>query len=256
MRSKCQLDYQNVFIELNKLHLFYNAESDNLNPLALSCDYELALIRALENVFPNTVRILCHFHFNQSQNRKLRPIFGKYFTKDPVGGFVAKLVSASVFIDWSEPLITHFFGHLESLSLEIPEGAKRDKYLAYLEYLQTYYFSNHKWTNVGNSFPFLSESGIRNFTNNQAESINRQFGLKFQSSPSTFENVLVRTKEFKKEYLLKKADMMGADRMRKRPKAQLQRSERRETLIKEFLDLNENQKLYQLVDYLDAISST
>ena len=182
-------------------------------------------------------------------------IFGKYFTKHPVGGFVAKLIYASVFIDWSEPLIELFFGHLEALALEIPEPQKRDKYFAYLDYLQTYYFSDHKWTNVGNLFVLLSENGIKNFTNNQSEAINKQFGMKFATAPSLFENVLIRTKEFKKEYLIKKADTMGADRMRVRPKAQLQRAERRETLMHNFHNLPENQKLTQLIETLEAISS-
>ena len=255
MRTKCQVDYEDVFHELNNLNLFYNPQSNNLSPLALSCDYEFGLIRALENVFPDKIRIMCHFHFNQSQNRKLRPIFGKYFTKHPVGGFVAKLIYASVFIDWSEPLIELLFGHLEALALEIPEPQKRDKYFAYLDYLQTYYFSDHKWTNVGNLFVLLSENGIKNFTNNQSEAINKQFGMKFATAPSLFENVLVRTKEFKKEYLIKKADTMGADRMRARPKAQLQRAERRETLMQNFHNLDENQKLIQLIETLEAISS-
>ena len=47
---------------------------------------------------------------------------------------------------------------------------------------------------------------------------------------------------------------MGADRMRKRPKAQLQRAERRETLMKNFHNLDENQKMLQLIDTLEAIS--
>ena len=101
----------------------------------------------------------------------------------------------------------------------------------------------------------LNENGVKNFTNNQAEAINKQFGQKFATVPSLFENVLVRTKEFKKEYIIKKADTMGADRMRARPKAQLQRAERRETLMKNFHNLDENQKMLQLIDTLEAISS-
>ena len=107
----------------------------------------------------------------------------------------------------------------------------------------------------GNLFTFLSESGIKNFTNNQSEAINKQFGMKFLTSPNLFENVLIRTKEFKKEYLMKKSDLMGANRMRARPKKQIQRAERRETLMREFHNLSENEKIYQLVDFLDAISS-
>ena len=48
---------------------------------------------------------------------------------------------------------------------------------------------------------------------------------------------------------------MGADRMRARPKAQLQRAERRETLMQNFHNLPENQKLTQLIETLEAISS-
>ena len=223
--------------------------------MALSCDYEIGLILALQKIFPDKIRILCHFHYNQSQNRKLRPIFGKYFTKHPVGGFVSKLVYASVFIDWTEPLIELFFGHLEALSLEIPEIQKKEKFLAYVDYLRTFYFSDHNWTNVGNQFVLMNENGIKNFTNNQAEAINKQFGMKFPTAPSLFENVLIRTKEFKKEYIIKKADTMSANRMRARPKAQLERAEQRRTLVFNFHELDENQKLLQLIETLEAISS-
>ena len=53
----------------------------------------------------------------------------------------------------------------------------------------------------------------------------------------------------------KKAETIGADRMRARPKAQLQRAERRETLMQNFHNLHENQKLIQLIETLEAISS-
>ena len=48
---------------------------------------------------------------------------------------------------------------------------------------------------------------------------------------------------------------MGADRMRARPKAQLHRAERRDTLMQNFHNLDENQKMLQLIDTLEAISS-
>ena len=129
------------------------------------------------------------------------------------------------------------------------------KNLAYIDYLRTFYFSNHKWTNVGNQFVLMNEHGVKNFTNNQAEAINKQFGMKFSTAPSLFENVLIRTKEFKKEYLIKKADTMSADRMRARPKAQLERAERRQILMSYFHNLDENEKLLQLIETLESISS-
>ena len=53
----------------------------------------------------------------------------------------------------------------------------------------------------------------------------------------------------------KKAETIGADRMRARPKAQLQRAERRETLMRNFHNLDENQKLPDLIQTLEAIAS-
>ena len=57
--------------------------------------------------------------------------------KHPLGNYVSKLVSASVFIDWSEVLITEFFDHLEVLSLEIESEQKRLIYYNYIDYLRT-----------------------------------------------------------------------------------------------------------------------
>ena len=65
--------------------------------------------------------------------------------------------------------------------------------------------------------------------------------------------MLRRIKEFKKNYILQKADKMGDDRMRRRPKSQIQRAERRETLISAFHNLGPDQKLTQLLDTLKAI---
>ena len=127
-----------------------------------------------------------------------------------------------MYIDWSEVLITEFFDHLEVLSLEIESEAKRLIYYNYIDYLRRYYFSNHCWTNMGNNF-------------------------------AHFENVLLRIKEFKKNYILQKADKMGDDRMRLRPKSQIQRAERRESLISTFHNLRPDEKLTQLLDTLKKI---
>ena len=48
---------------------------------------------------------------------------------------------------------------------------------------------------------------------------------------------------------------MGADRMRARPKAQLERAERRQILMSYFHNQDENEKLLQLIETLESISS-
>ena len=177
----------------------------------------------------------------------------KNFKRDPLGNYVSKIVSASVFIDWTEELISEFFDHLEILSLEIECETKRLTYYNYVDYLREYYFSNHCWTNIGNNFATFASNGIRNFTNNTSEGINRAFKEEFKSAPNNLENVLLRVKEFKKKYILQKADKMGDDRMRLRPKAQIRRAERRENLIRTFHNLQPAEKLIQLLDTLKAI---
>ena len=114
-------------------------------------------------------------------------------------------------------------------------------------------FSDHAWTNVGNNFAIFASNGIRNFTNNTSEGINRAFKEEFKSAPNTLENVLLRVKEFKKNYILQKSDKMGEDRMRARPKNQIRRAERRENLVRTFHNLQPDQKLNQLLDSLKAI---
>ena len=163
------------------------------------------------------------------------------------------MVSAAIFIDWSEELIKEFFDHMDILSLEIESEAKRVEYYSYLDYLKTYYFSNHQWTHVGNNFANLSTQGVRNFTNNGSEAINRVFKAEFKTAPNTINNVLLRVKKFKKKYILKKEDKLGADRMRARPAAQIRRAERRENLIRTFHQLEPEQKLIQLLDTMKAI---
>ena len=162
-------------------------------------------------------------------------------------------MSAAVYVDWSEALITEFFDHLEVLSLEIECEQKRLKYYRYIEYLRSYYFSDHSWTNVGNNFAIFASNGIRNFTNNTSEGINRAFKEEFKSAPNNLENVLIRVKEFKKNYILQKADKMGENRMRARPKNQIRRAERRENLVRNFHNLQPHEKLNQLLDSLKAI---
>ena len=80
----------------------------------------------------------------------------------------------------------------------VKRKAKRIQYYSYLDYLKTYYFSNHQWTNVGNNIANLCSQGIRNFTNNGSEAINRVFKAEFKTAPNTINNVLLRTKKFKK----------------------------------------------------------
>ena len=65
--------------------------------------------------------------------------------------------------------------------------------------------------------------------------------------------MLLLVKEFKKKYILQKADKMGDDRMRLRPKAQIRRARRRENLIRTFHNLQPAEKLIQLLDTLKAI---
>ena len=251
MKTKTQLDYEAIFKALNRINLFYNDEI--LTPASISSDYELGIIKACENIFPGVPQIRCWFHFNQSQTGHIKTIWGKHFKKHPLGNYVSKLVSASVFIDWSDELITEFFDHLEVLSLEIESEQKRLIYYNYIDYLRRYYFSNHCWTNVGNNFAHFASNGIRNFTNNTSEGINRALKQEFKSAPNTLENVLLRIKEFKKNYILQKADRMGDDRMRLRPKSQIQRAERRESLISTFHNLQPDEKLHQLLDTLKKI---
>ena len=194
------MDYESVFNQLNNLYLFYNPETDNLSPVTISCDYEIGLIKAINNFYPSVTRILCHFHFLQNQNRRLKRIFGQNFRRHTVGNYVFKLVSSTVFVAWTYELINEFFDHMEILALELNVQSKRIEYFNYLDYLRTYYFSDHNWTNVGNLFAELSSYGMRNFTNNASEAINKQFGKPFKDPPNTIENVLIRTKEFKKDY--------------------------------------------------------
>ena len=166
---------------------------------------------------------------------------------------MSKIVSAAVFIDWTEPLITEFFDHLEILSLEIESEEKKVEYFHYIDYLKTYYFSNHYWTNVGNNFANYATYGVRNFTNNGSEAINRVFKDAFKPAPNCIENVFARVKKFKKDYILKKEDKLAADRMRARPLAQIRRAERRENLVRTFHYLRPNEKLNKLLDTLKAI---
>ena len=65
--------------------------------------------------------------------------------------------------------------------------------------------------------------------------------------------MLLRVKEFKKNYILQKSDKMGEDRMRARPKNQIRRAERREILVRTFHNLQPDEKLNQLLDSLKAI---
>ena len=65
--------------------------------------------------------------------------------------------------------------------------------------------------------------------------------------------MLLRIKQFKKNYILQKADKMGDDRMRLRPKSQIQRAERRESLIGTFHNLQPDEKLTELLDTLRKI---
>ena len=251
MKTKTQLDYEDVFRSLNRINLLYNNEI--LTPACICSDYELGIIKACENIFPGIPQLRCWFHFNQTQTGHIKKIWGKNFKKHPLANYVSKIVSASVFIDWSEALITELFDHLEVLSLEIESEAKRLSYYNYIDNLRTYYFSNHSWTNVGNNFAVFASNGLRNFTNNTSEGINRAFKEEFKSAPNTLENVLLRVKEFKKNYILQKADKMGDDRMRLRPKSQIIRAERRESLIRTFHNLQPDEKLSQLLDTLKAI---
>ena len=79
-----------------------------------------------------------------------------------------------------------------------------------------------------------------NFTYNTSEGINRAFREEFKSAQNNLDNVLLLVKEFKKKYILQKADKMGDDRIRLRPKAQIRRTERRENLIPTFHNLQLN----------------
>ena len=100
---------------------------------------------------------------------------------------------------------------------------------------------------MGNNFAHFASNGIRNFTNNTSEGINRALKQEFKSAPNTLGNVLLRIKEFKKNYILQ------YDRMRLRPKSQIQRAEQRESLISTFHNLRPDEKLTQLLDTLKKI---
>ena len=72
MQGKHEFQYIDVFEKLNALHITYNPQMGDLCPQAISCDYELGLIKSIKYVYPGVIYIRCHFHFLQNQNKRIR----------------------------------------------------------------------------------------------------------------------------------------------------------------------------------------
>ena len=77
MRNKLENSYSKIFLELRKINRFYNPDSPNIYPTATSCDFESAILKTLDSLFPNSVRRKCVFHWKQIINRMTQTVFGK-----------------------------------------------------------------------------------------------------------------------------------------------------------------------------------
>ncbi|KAE9031226.1 hypothetical protein PR003_g1560 [Phytophthora rubi] len=56
----------------DNLELIHRDTSEKLEPSDIVCDFELALIQAIEKQFPNAEFIDCMFHFEQAVRRQMK----------------------------------------------------------------------------------------------------------------------------------------------------------------------------------------
>ena len=58
-----------------------------------------SLSKKYSDIFPDVPQLRCWFHYNQTQTGHLKTVFGTHYKRDPLGNYVAKIVSAAVYIE-------------------------------------------------------------------------------------------------------------------------------------------------------------
>ena len=96
MPKRTKRMYEDMFQNLQKI-----AEQEII-PFALSCDFEAAVIKTVQKLFPSTKIQLCRFHFYQSIKRRLEREFSKTFHENKELQEVWNIIKGCSYFGWTQ----------------------------------------------------------------------------------------------------------------------------------------------------------
>ena len=255
MRNKSENSYTSIFKELSKINRFYNPHSEDIYPSATSCDFEMAILKTLDTLFPNSVRRKCYFHWKQIINRMTQDVFGKAVNSDQCK-YVRKILHSIPVLPVHLPTVkSALLSHLEFL-VEFISPSHRVAYRAMIiDVEKRYLSSSHRFSFTGGEHYHAILHGDTDCTSSSCESLNAKFNKTVNTGFKSLVTVVESIKNFKKSYWETKLERMSQNKMRKRPSEFISRKNRLVELFQEFDAKPNRQKALDLVPFILDISS-
>ena len=255
MRNKSEDSYSKIFIELQKINRFYNPDSPNIYPTATSCDFESAILKTLDSLFPNSVRRKCSFHWKQIINRMTQTVFGKA-VHSPECKYVRKILHAIPVLPLHVPQVKFaLVNHLELL-IEMVSASHRVAYRAMILDVQKRYLStSHRFSFTQAEHYHAILNGDTDCTSSACESLNAKFNKTVNTGFKSLVTVAESIKDFKKNYFENKLERMSENKMRQRPPEFVRRKNQQVELFREFESKSNREKALDLIPFILDISS-
>ena len=255
MRNKSENSYTSIFKELSKINRFYNPHSEDIYPSATSCDFEMAILKTLDTLFPNSVRRKCYFHWKQIINRMTQNVFGKAVNSDQCK-YVRKILHSIPVLPVHLPTVkSALVSHLEFL-VELISPSHRVAYRAMIiDVEKRYLSSSHRFSFTGAEHYHAILHGDTDCTSSSCESLNAKFNKTVNTGFKSLVTVVESIKNFKKSYWETKLERMSQNKMRKRPAEFISRKNRLVEFFQEFHAKPNRQKALDLIPFILDISS-
>ena len=138
MPKRTKRMYEDMFQNLQKI-----AEQEII-PFALSCDFEAAVIKTVQKLFPSTKIQLCRFHFYQSIKRRLEREFSKTFYEKKELQEVWNIIKGCSYFGWTQypDMLESLKEHLRTRNMFFNNTDEERKYSDFLDhYLFKYYLT-------------------------------------------------------------------------------------------------------------------
>lgn len=191
--DKTRITYTRMFNELIRFSGLLTTAT--LNPRSISCDFELGLINAVKELFPQCEIRGCLFHLNQSVFRKLQSLglSTLYFNDKKFAKSIRRINALPLLPIY---LINDTF---ENLSDEIRTECNENTEIDSINQLINYYYETY--VKDGAVFPKEQWNQYRELrrTNNEVEGFYKKFDQLFNTDHPQFYDVINKIKGIQEE---------------------------------------------------------
>ena len=226
-----------------------------VTPAGTSCDFESAILKTLDILYPNSVRRKCLFHWKQIVNRMTQNVFGKSVHSDHCK-YVRKILHSIPVLPLHLPTVkSALVSHLEFL-VDFISPSHRVAYRAMITDIEKRYLStSHRFSFTGAEHYHAILDGDTDCTSSSCESLNAKFNKTVNTGFKSLVTVAESIKDFKKCYWETKLERMGQNKMRKRHPEFIRRKNRQVELFQEFHAKPNRQKALDLIPFILDIST-